>query len=129
MYPFCASRGAGGDYARSPRRTAAPFTAGLYGGLASVWAGIPALWREWINAPLVDPKMKARLADLGGTVLPLSPTDFGKLIADESEKWCKVIRTANIRAELRLRFHQRRATCLPLGNGHCVAPEGSCMIM
>jgi tripartite-type tricarboxylate transporter receptor subunit TctC len=40
-----------------------------------------------INAALADPKMKARLADLGGTVLPLSPTDFGKLIADETEKW------------------------------------------
>jgi tripartite-type tricarboxylate transporter receptor subunit TctC len=48
---------------------------------------------------LADPKMKARLADLGGTVLPLSPTDFRKLIADETEKWGKVIRTAKIKAE------------------------------
>jgi tripartite-type tricarboxylate transporter receptor subunit TctC len=52
-----------------------------------------------INAALADPKMKARFADLGGTVLPGSPADFGKLFADESEKWGKVIRTANIRAE------------------------------
>jgi tripartite-type tricarboxylate transporter receptor subunit TctC len=40
-----------------------------------------------INAALTDPKMKARLADLGRTVLLLSPADFGKLIADETEKW------------------------------------------
>ena len=52
-----------------------------------------------INAGLADPKMKARLADLGGTVLPLTPADFGKLIADETEKWGKVIQAANIKAE------------------------------
>jgi hypothetical protein len=43
--------------------------------------------------------MKARLADLGGTVLPGSPADFGKLIAAETEKWGKVIRAANIKPE------------------------------
>jgi hypothetical protein len=43
--------------------------------------------------------MKARLADLGGTVLPGTPADFGKLIADETEKWGKVIRAANIKAD------------------------------
>ena len=52
-----------------------------------------------INAGLADPKMKARLADLGGTVLAGSPADFGKLIAEETEKWGKVIRAANIKAE------------------------------
>ena len=52
-----------------------------------------------INAGLADPKIKARFANLGGTVLPLSPSDFGKLIADETEKWGKVIRAANIKAE------------------------------
>jgi len=52
-----------------------------------------------INAALADPKMKARLADLGGTVLAGSPADFGKLIAEETEKWAKVIRAANIRPE------------------------------
>jgi tripartite-type tricarboxylate transporter receptor subunit TctC len=52
-----------------------------------------------INAALVDPKMKARLADLDGTALPGSPADFGKLIAAETEKWGKVIRAANIRAD------------------------------
>ena len=52
-----------------------------------------------VNAALADPKMKARLADLGGTVLVGSPADFGKLIAEETEKWGKVIRAANIKAE------------------------------
>src|SRR5262245_3911460 len=52
-----------------------------------------------VNAALDDPKMKARLADLGGSVLPGSPSDFGKLIADDTEKWGKVIRAANIKPE------------------------------
>ena len=52
-----------------------------------------------INAGLADPKIKARLADLDGTVLVGSPADFGKLIADETEKWGKVIRAANIKPE------------------------------
>jgi tripartite-type tricarboxylate transporter receptor subunit TctC len=52
-----------------------------------------------INAGLTDPKIKARLADLGGDVLALSPADFGRLIADETEKWGKVIRAANIKPE------------------------------
>jgi tripartite-type tricarboxylate transporter receptor subunit TctC len=51
-----------------------------------------------INAGLADPQLMARLTDLGGTVLPGSPADFGKLIADETEKWGKVIRAANIKA-------------------------------
>ena len=45
-----------------------------------------------INAGLADSKLKARLADLGGTTLPGSPSDFGKLIADETEKWAKVVK-------------------------------------
>ena len=52
-----------------------------------------------INAALADPKIEARFADLGGTVLPGSPADFAKLLADETEKWGKVIRAANIKAE------------------------------
>jgi tripartite-type tricarboxylate transporter receptor subunit TctC len=52
-----------------------------------------------INAALADPKIEARFADLGGTVIPGSPADFGKLIAEETEKWGKVIRFANIKAE------------------------------
>ena len=76
---------------------------------ASGWYGVGApkgtpvevidkLNRE-INAALADPNMKARLADLGGTALAGSPADFGKLIADETEKWGKVIRAANIKVE------------------------------
>jgi tripartite-type tricarboxylate transporter receptor subunit TctC len=52
-----------------------------------------------INADLADPKIKARLADLGGDVLVLSTADFGKLIADETEKWGNVIRALNIKVE------------------------------
>ena len=76
---------------------------------ASGWCGIGAprntpaeiidKLNNEINAALADPKIKARLADLGGTVLPGSPADFGKLIADETEKWGKVIRAANIKPE------------------------------
>ena len=52
-----------------------------------------------INAGLADPKIKARLADLGGDALALSPADFGRLIADETEKWGKVIKFAGIKPE------------------------------
>jgi tripartite-type tricarboxylate transporter receptor subunit TctC len=52
-----------------------------------------------INAGLADSKMKARLADLGGTVMAGSPADFGNHIAKETEKWGKVIRAANIKPE------------------------------
>src|SRR5215470_18110906 len=52
-----------------------------------------------INTALADTKMKTRLADVGRTVLPGSPADFSQLIADETEKWGKVIRAANIKPE------------------------------
>jgi tripartite-type tricarboxylate transporter receptor subunit TctC len=76
---------------------------------ASSWQGIGApkntsaeivekLNKE-VNAGLTDPKMKARFAELGNAVLPGSPADFGKLIAEEAEKWGKVIRAANIKLE------------------------------
>jgi tripartite-type tricarboxylate transporter receptor subunit TctC len=76
---------------------------------ASTWSGVGApkatpaeiidkLNKE-INAALDDPKMKARLADFGDTVLPGSPADFAKLIADETEKWGKVIRALNIKVD------------------------------
>jgi tripartite-type tricarboxylate transporter receptor subunit TctC len=76
---------------------------------ASAWLGIGApkatpveivdkLNKE-INAALADPKLKAKLADLGGTALAGSPADFGKLIADDTEKWGKVVRAANIKAD------------------------------
>ena len=76
---------------------------------ASTWFGIGAprntpaeiidkLNKE-INAALADPKIKARLADLGGTVLAGSPADFGKFIADETEKWAKVVKFAGIKPD------------------------------
>ena len=52
-----------------------------------------------INAALADPNMKKRLTDLGCAVFAGSPADFGKFIADETEKWGKVVRAANIKAE------------------------------
>jgi tripartite-type tricarboxylate transporter receptor subunit TctC len=54
---------------------------------------------EAINTALASPVLKARLADLGGTPLPGTPDDFGKLIADDTEKWGKVVRAANIKVE------------------------------
>jgi len=76
---------------------------------ASSWFGIAApkgilpdivetLNRE-ANAGLADLKIKARIADMGGTPLTGSPSDFRKLIADETEKWGKFIRAAGIKAE------------------------------
>jgi tripartite-type tricarboxylate transporter receptor subunit TctC len=50
-----------------------------------------------ITAGLADPKIKERLADLGGEAKPMTPAEFGKLITDETEKWAKVIRAANIK--------------------------------
>jgi len=52
-----------------------------------------------IALALADPKIKARFADLGGTALALTPAEFGKLLADETEKWAKVIRAAHIKPE------------------------------
>jgi tripartite-type tricarboxylate transporter receptor subunit TctC len=52
-----------------------------------------------INAGLADPKVKARFAELGGAPMPMTPLDLGKLVADEMEKWGKVIRAANIKPE------------------------------
>jgi tripartite-type tricarboxylate transporter receptor subunit TctC len=76
---------------------------------ANTWQGIGApkntpaeiidkLNRE-INAGLADPKIKARLADFGGTLLAGSPADFGRLIADEAEKWGKVVKFTGIKAD------------------------------
>jgi tripartite-type tricarboxylate transporter receptor subunit TctC len=76
---------------------------------ASIWFGVCApknapaeivdrLSKE-INGGLADSKLKARLGDLGNTTLSLSPAEFGKLIADETEKWARVIRAANIKPE------------------------------
>ena len=45
------------------------------------------------------PRLRSRFSDIGGTVIPGSPADFGKLIADETEKWRKVVKFAGIKAE------------------------------
>jgi tripartite-type tricarboxylate transporter receptor subunit TctC len=76
---------------------------------ASAWFGIgaprntPTAIVETLNtairAGLANPKIKARLSDLGGMVLAGSPTDFGTLVADETEKWGKVIRFAGIKLD------------------------------
>ena len=52
-----------------------------------------------INTGLADPKIKARLADFGGTPLVVSPADFGKLIAEETEKWGEVVKFTGIKAD------------------------------
>ena len=52
-----------------------------------------------INAALADPGIKARLADLGTVPLPMTSTEFGKLLGDETEKWGKVIKSAGIKPE------------------------------
>jgi tripartite-type tricarboxylate transporter receptor subunit TctC len=76
---------------------------------ASAWFGIGApkntpteivdKLNNEINAAVADPRIKARVAELGATALPGSPADFAKHIADETEKWGKVIRTADIKPE------------------------------
>ena len=52
-----------------------------------------------INAILAEPRAKARFAELGGTVLAGSPADFGRLVADETEKWAKVVKFAGLKAD------------------------------
>jgi tripartite-type tricarboxylate transporter receptor subunit TctC len=75
----------------------------------SVWYGISApkgtppeiveILNKSVAAALTDPKMHARLVDLGGIPMPMSPAEFGRLIADETEKWAKVVKFANISVE------------------------------
>jgi tripartite-type tricarboxylate transporter receptor subunit TctC len=93
-----------------PYRGAGPALTDLLGGYeASTWYRVGApkntpadivekLNRE-INSILASPQMKAKLATLGNSTLVLSPAQLGKLVADETEKWAKVIRAANIRPE------------------------------
>jgi tripartite-type tricarboxylate transporter receptor subunit TctC len=76
---------------------------------ASAWYGIAAprntsseivaKLNNEMNAGLADAGVRARLADLGGTVIPGSPADFGKLVADQIEKWGKVVKFSGVRAE------------------------------
>jgi tripartite-type tricarboxylate transporter receptor subunit TctC len=76
---------------------------------SSAWFGIGAprgtsadivgTLNKEINLALTDPKMKARLAEFGGTVIAGGPGDFGKLIVDETQKWAKVVAFAGIKPE------------------------------
>jgi tripartite-type tricarboxylate transporter receptor subunit TctC len=52
-----------------------------------------------LNSALADTRLRTRLAELGGAAMPTTPAEFGKLLADETEKWGKVIRAANIKPE------------------------------
>jgi tripartite-type tricarboxylate transporter receptor subunit TctC len=70
-----------------------------FGAPKSTPADIIETLNKEVNAGLADPKIKTRLAELGGKALPGSPDDFGNLIADETEKWGKVIRAANIKPQ------------------------------
>jgi tripartite-type tricarboxylate transporter receptor subunit TctC len=62
-------------------------------------AGIVERLNKEVNAAIADPGMKARLAAIGGEPLPGSPAEFGKLIAEETEKWAKVVRAAGLKPE------------------------------
>jgi tripartite-type tricarboxylate transporter receptor subunit TctC len=62
-------------------------------------AEIVEMLNKQINAALADPNIKARLNDLGGTAFALSPAEFGKLIAEETDKWGKVVKFAGIKAD------------------------------
>ena len=81
----------------------------LRGFEGSSWYGVGApsntpleiisMLNKEINLAFVDPKMRMRFADLGGTVIPGSPHDFGKLIADETQKWGKVVKLVGIKPQ------------------------------
>jgi tripartite-type tricarboxylate transporter receptor subunit TctC len=62
-------------------------------------ADIIARLNKEIALILADPKMKTRLAELGATTMPLSPEDFRKLVADETEKWAKVVKFSGARPD------------------------------
>jgi tripartite-type tricarboxylate transporter receptor subunit TctC len=76
---------------------------------ASSWCGLGAprntptvvleKLNEVVNEGLKDPRLKARLADLGGSELPGPPQDFGKLVSDETDKWAKIVKFANLKPE------------------------------
>ena len=76
---------------------------------ASVFYGVAApkgtppeaieMLNKAFNAALADPKMQERIADLGGTPMPMSPAEFGKLVADETEKWGEVVKSARLSVE------------------------------
>lgn len=99
-----------GDATRSQTLPDVPTVAEFVPGYeARTWFGVVApkntptaiieSLNKQINLGLADPTMKARLTDLGGTVLAGSPTDFGRLIAEETEKWAKVVKFSGAKAD------------------------------
>jgi len=95
---------------RSPAVPELPTVADFLPGYeATAWYGIAApagtpapiveRLNQELNAAFTDPRMKARIAELGGTPLPGSPADFAKLFADEAEKWAKVVKFAGAKPE------------------------------
>jgi len=95
---------------RSPALPDVPTVAEFVPGYeSSFWTGVGApkntpteivdKLNDEINSALADPKMKARLAELGATAVPGSPADFGKLIAEETEKWGKVVKFSGAKAD------------------------------
>jgi tripartite-type tricarboxylate transporter receptor subunit TctC len=76
---------------------------------ATVWYGIAApkgtppeiveKLNQAVNVVLANPKLQIRLAELGGEPMPMTPVEFGKLVADETEKWAKVVKFAGIKPE------------------------------
>jgi tripartite-type tricarboxylate transporter receptor subunit TctC len=62
-------------------------------------ADIIAKLNDAFNAALTDPTIKARLEDLGGEPMPMSPAEFGKFIADNTAKWAKIVRFAHMKME------------------------------
>jgi len=75
----------------------------------SIWYGIAAprgtppeivgILNQAVNTVLADPKLQTRLAELAGEPMPMAPAEFGKLVAEETARWAKVVRAANIKAE------------------------------
>jgi tripartite-type tricarboxylate transporter receptor subunit TctC len=89
-----------GSAPTTPFGTVVRSTTSFWGGIGvpkNTPAQVVEKLNKEINVALADPKIMARLADLGATVFPGSPAAFGKFIADETEKWGKVIRAANIK--------------------------------
>ena len=76
---------------------------------------IVARLNQEVNAALADPMVKSRMGELGSEIFTGSPADFGRLIADETEKWGKVVKFAGLKADL--------ALCLPTSSSHFGFPD------
>jgi tripartite-type tricarboxylate transporter receptor subunit TctC len=82
--------------------TVAGYEASVFYGVAAPKGTPPEvveILNKAFNAALADPKMQKRIADLGAEPMPMTPAEFGKLVADETEKWGQVVKTANITVE------------------------------